>query len=523
MYGYQANNREQRCLADQSSGIKAMSSMHEQAMNYVYQQVLQRLSGYLNRNERTALQLLIQRLIVAAGGIDRIGGYKVLVAFSGGKDSAYTVAMLRAAQLSIAARGAATFRLRVANMRHAGITSAVMGNIDRCYSALFLHDDPRVELLVIDHQYVQIFEPDLPFSTAGREQNRSDVLLGGHLTAGDARTTFCNSCYLGMADFMVRAANWGNGVNAVISGDSLKEQKQYATWIMRLARHGGQKIEPWHTLGFSGALSVIDSVGRAYYEELYGESAEASGCCRPPVYPNRTIAPTLLTAADLIGFRTEEHWGLLTDFLGFRFDDLAFSFSESDCANPLLMAHLRGLKAEFIEGRAYSDGIAEYLELAAAMMRRKRMPARLIAQALAAYDSPEKIDDRRQLAEGYGQEAFGLGETQWVCLLFSPFVDAGARLEDFLRRYHPGMLVGLSDLHKTLAGQLVPDLVPHWLVEVSGLSLKGLQSLYAKRHVDLNDDRSIIARVRASDPDKRRVATVDPHTGALTTELISGR
>ena len=500
-----------------------MSSLHEQAMNNVYQQVLQRLSGYFNRSERTALQLLIQRLIVAAGGIEKIGGYKVLVAFGGGKDSAYTVAMLRAAQLSIAARGPATFRLRVGTMRHAGITSAVMGNMDRCYSALFLHDDPRVELLVIDQQYVQIFESDLPFSLAGRDQNRSDLLLGGHLTAGDARTTFCNRCYLGMADFLARAACWGSGVNAVISGESPKEQKQYATWIMRLARHGGEKVDPWHTLGFSEALSVIDRVGRAYYAQLYGDEAEPSADNRPAVYPYRAAAPTLLTTTDLMGFRAEEHWGLLTDFLGFRFDDLAFNFSESDCANPLLMAHLRGLKAEFIEGRAYSDGIAEYLQLAAGIMRRKRMPARLIKQALAAYDSPEKIDDRRQLAEGYGQEAFGLGETQWVCLLFSPFVDAGARLEDFLRRYHPGMLVGLGDLHKTLAGQLSPDLVAHWLVDVSGLSLKGLQSLYGKRCVDFSDQRSIIARVRASDPDKQRVSTVDPHTGLQTTELISGR
>lgn len=39
-----------------------MSSIHEQAMNYVYQQVLQRLLGYFTRAERTALQLLIQQI-----------------------------------------------------------------------------------------------------------------------------------------------------------------------------------------------------------------------------------------------------------------------------------------------------------------------------------------------------------------------------------------------------------------------------------------------------------------------------
>lgn len=501
-----------------------MGSIHEQAMNYVYQQVLQRLLSYFNRAERTALQLLIQRLIVAAGGIENIGTYKVLVAFSGGKDSAYTVALMRAAQLSIAGRAPATFNLRIANMRHAGMTSAVMANIHRCYSALFLHDDPRVELLVVDHQYVQAFEPDLPFSSAGREQNRSDMLLGGHLTAGDARTTFCNSCYLGMAEFLGRAACWGTGVDAVLSGDSLKEQKQYATWIMRLARHEGQAVENWHTLGFMTALNTIDSVGRAYYRELYGEETQPAGfMLRPLGYPNKPVAPAFLTVADLIGFRLEEHWALLTDFLGFRFDDLAFSFSESDCANPLLMAHMRGLKAQFVQGREYADGIAEYLELAAEMMRRKRMPRRLIDQALAAYDHPDKLEERRALAAGYAQEAFGLSEAQLVCLLFAPFVDAGAQLEAFLRVCHPGMLVALADLHRALSGHSAPDQVIQWLVDVSGLSLKGLQNLYEKRRVDFSDNSSIIARVRASDPDKGHVMTVDLHTGEAVSELISGR
>lgn len=501
-----------------------MSAMHEQAMNYVYQQVLQRLLSFLNRAEKTAVQLLIQRLIVAAGGVEHIGNYRVLLAFSGGKDSAYTVAVLRAAQLSIAMRAPATFQLRVANMRHAGMTSAVMDNIQRCYSALFMHDDPRVQLLVIDQQYVQTFEPDLPFSSAGREQNRSDMLLGGHLTAGDARTTFCNACYLSMAEFFGRAASWGEAVDAVVSGDSLREQRQYATWITRLTRSNGENLSKWHTLGFSNALTVIDRIGRVYYHELYGEASMPTDfVLRPAGYLNKPIAPALLQVADLIGFKVEDHWALLTDFLGFRFDDLAFSFSESDCANPLLMAHMRGLKAQFVQGREYADGIAEYLDLAAGMMRRKRMPKRLIEQALAAYDQPEKLEERRVLAAGYAQEAFGLSEVQLVCLLFAPFVDAGAQLEPFLRRCHPGMLVALADLHRALSGESAPDQVVQWLIEVSGLSLPGLQNLYARPPVDFSDDSSIIARVRASDPDKGRVINVDPGDGVAVAEFISGR
>jgi hypothetical protein len=34
-----------------------------------------------------------------------------------------------------------------------------------------------------------------------------------------------------------------------------------------------------------------------------------------------------------------------------RQHDPAFSFTESDCANPTLMAHLRGLKCERLYGR----------------------------------------------------------------------------------------------------------------------------------------------------------------------------
>ncbi|QHF03220.1 MULTISPECIES: hypothetical protein [Pseudomonas syringae group] len=500
-----------------------MSAIHEQAMNYVYQQVLQRLLSYFSRAERTALQLLIQRLIVAAGGIERISTFKVLVAFGGGKDSAYTLAFVRAAQLSIACRAPGTFNLRVANRRHAGMTPAVMENIDRSYAALFLYDDPRVEMLVFDNQYTQAFEPDLPFSSAGREQNRSDMLVAGHLSAGDARTTFCNSCYLGLAEFLGRASSWGKGVDALVSGDSRKDQKQYITWIMRLAQRTGQGTGQWKNHNANSVLRALDHVGQAFYHELYGEPADVDKPVRPVAPPLKSSAPALIGIADLVGCKADEHWGLLSEFLNFRFEDLSFSFSESDCANPLLMAHMRGLTAQYVQARSYADGIAEYLKLATSLMRAKGMPARLIEQALSAYDGPERIAVRRSLAEGFAQEAYGLNEVQLVCMLFSPFVDNGRGLEAFLRRCHPGMLIALPDLHKVLSGSTAPDQVLSWLVDISGLTIDGVRKLYVKQRVDFNDERSIIARIRAADPDKRRIMTIDPSTGESVLQIVSGR
>lgn len=501
-----------------------MSSIHEQAMNYVYQQVLQRLLSYFRRSERTALQLLIQRLIVAAGGIERIASFKVMVPFSGGKDSAYTVALLRAAQLSIAGRSPATFNLRVANMRHTGMTPAVMENVQRTYSALFLHDDPRVELLVVDQQSVRLFEPGMPLSQATREQNRSDMLLNGHVSAGDGRTTFCNSCYLGIAEFFERAGAWGGGVDAVVSGDSRKEQKQYITWVMRLAPKTAYRFTDWGNQNFNGMLNIIGSISQAYHQELYGEDGAAATISIAQLSAsNKSMIPAFIAISDLITSDTEEHWKLLTEFLGFRFDDLAFSFSESDCANPLLMAHMRGLKIQYVQGRSYAEGIAEYLELAKALMRRKRMPQRLIDQALSAYADEEGIAVRRELAAAFAQEGFGVTEAQLICLLFSPFVNEGQELEGFLRRLHPGMLVALPDLHKALQGLAAPEQVLQWLGDISGLTLQGLQGLYRKKRVDFSDQASIIARVRAADPDKRQITTVDPQTGESVREVISGR
>jgi hypothetical protein len=501
-----------------------MSSIHEQAMNYVYQQVLQRLLGYFKRAERTALQLLIQRLIVAAGGIERIGSFKVMVPFSGGKDSAYTVALLRAAQLSIAGRSPATFSLRIANMRHIGMTPAVMDNIHRTYSALFLHDDPRVELLVIDNQAVRLFEPGLPLSHECREQNRSDMLLNGHVSAGDGRTTFCNSCYLGIAEFFERATTWGRGVDAVVSGDSRKEQKQYITWVMRLAPPTAYRFADWGNQNFNGMLNIIGSISQAYHQELYGNDSEpdrpllvASGLTK------KSLVPAFITISDLIPSDAEEHWKLLTEFLGFRFEDLAFSFSESDCANPLLMAHMRGLKVQYVQGRSYAEGVGEYLQLAKALMRRKHMPQRLIDQAMSAYADEGRINARRALAASFAQEGFGVSEAQLICLLFSPFVNEGLELEAFLRRLHPGMLVALPDLHKALQGSAAPEQVLQWLGDISGLTLAGLQSLYRKKRVDFADQASIIARVRAADPDKKQVMSVDPQSGIAIAEIISGR
>ncbi|QIS03337.1 hypothetical protein F5X71_14315 [Nocardia brasiliensis] len=481
----------------------------------------EQLIGFLTEEERDGVAAVGDKLIEAAGGVDRLAGYKVMVAYGGGKDSTYVVAFVRAVQLRLRLAHGSTFLMRVANMRHAGVVGAVMENIDRVYSALGLLDDERAELLTVDHTEIRRFRVDLPLPDKLVAINRLDVLMNGHRSAGDGRPTFCNSCNLAVADFYGRAAWWQGGVDAIMTGDSRREQALYAAWILRLAKGIGIDVRR-KGMTFQDLLQALRGVGDAYFHELFGadvgEPAE-----REVAVGDRSVQPTFVSIYDLVSYRVHDHWDLIVDFLGFRFDDLAFSFTESDCANPTLMAHLRGLRAQYVEGRTYQAGITEYLEFAETMMRKKEMPDQLIELALARYDSPQQIARRREVAAAFAEKAFGLGEDALIALVFSPFTNAGARLAEYIERCHPERVGDVPALHAVLSGESGEDRAVAWLTEVSGLTLTHLRTLYRSALVDFAAGDTVMAKVRAGDPHKSQVHTVDPKSGLPTLELISGR
>ncbi|ASF08258.1 hypothetical protein NBRGN_020_00090 [Nocardia brasiliensis NBRC 14402] len=481
----------------------------------------EQLIGFLTEEEKLGVAAVGDKLVEAAGGVDRLDGYKVMVAYGGGKDSTYVVAFVRAVQLHLQLAHGSTFLMRVANMRHAGVVGAVMENIDRVYSALGLLTDKRAELLTIDHTEIRRFRVDLPLPDKLVAINRLDVLMNGHRSAGDGRPTFCNSCNLAVADFYGRAAWWQGGVDAIMTGDSRREQALYAAWILRLAKGIGIDVQR-KGMTFQDLLQALRGVGDAYFHELFG-AAEQEPAEREVAVGDRSVQPTFVSIYDLVSYRVHDHWDLIVDFLGFRFDDLAFSFTESDCANPTLMAHLRGLRVQYVEGRTYQAGITEYLEFAATMMRKKEMPDQLIELALARYDSPEKIVERREVAAAFAEKAFGLGEDALVALVFSPFTNEGARLAEFVERCHPERLGDVPALHAVLRGESGDDRAAAWLTEVSGLSVAHLRTLYRSALVDFAAGDTVMAKVRAGDPHKSQVHTVDPRSGLPTLELISGR
>ena len=352
-----------------------MSTIHEQAMSYVCQQVLQRLIGHFTRAERTSLQLLVQRIVVAAGGMEQVGNYKVLIAHGGGEVSSYTLALLRAAQLTIAGRSPKTFQIRVATLRHAGMTQATLDSLNQGYAALFFHDDPRVELLMVENHEVLPFNHQRPASSAAREISQRNKLMIGHLTSGDIRAALCDDTLLALGDFYQRVATWNGGVHALVSGDSARKQSQYIAWL-KSALATGLTFAPAKPSSLNAWFARMEEWSVGCYRDLYGEhyaGNESPGRCghrHLPISASPTCSKTPTSAM--------RHCS--PGFVHKR-DPFEFHFSHPAYPNPLLMAHLHGVQAQCLRELSYEHGVAGFVRRAADFLHRRHVPVALIKEA----------------------------------------------------------------------------------------------------------------------------------------------
>lgn len=450
-----------------------MTALHQQAMTLVYRQVLDKLLDSFSPSQRAALRFLTQRLLIAAGGYHRVGGMKLLLAYGGGKESTHTLTLLRAAQLNLAAgAGGSTFKLRVATACHPDLTSAALGNIQRCFEVLVLQDDPRVELLMVDGPNVGPFIARKPISAATTQLHRQSLLLRGHLAGWRVLSSFRSHCYLGLAQLYRQTIVWNGGVDAVIVSDSREEQRDFIRWGMRRAykeRLAAGKRGRWRD---AGLLDVYEQLGRLYHQRLHARNRH-HGPKLGQAARVRFISLHDLQASDAI-----DYWRLLVNTLGLNFTRPILSFSESGYAHPSLLMHLHGLHCEYVLGRTYDQGVGRCMRLVAALMDQKCMPRRLIREAAPARHEPSRRVALRQAASVHALKSFGLSEAQLVCLLFAPIVGQGDGLERFLHDCYPSMLLALPLLHRALQGREAPPQITHWLVEVTGLQLSALQRVY---------------------------------------------
>lgn len=452
-----------------------MGAIHDQAMQYVYQQVLQRVLERMTQGQRASLQLLIQRLLVVAGGLESIAGLKVMLVYTGSQDSTQTLAFLRAAQLTLAARSPGTFNLRIATTRHTDMPAVVLSNIERAFAALVVHDDPRVELLMLEDGQVRSFDVRQPICRAQQQADRHAVLMAGHLTRGDGQAALGHRHYLDLADLHRLGGTWNGGVDVLISGEPGRHRKRFMATALRLMRAAGvprvRPVEAFPRVLFDVVAALRDEYRMPQAEDQTGENRGYDARIRTP----RFIAIDDLTYDPACG-----HGALLGELLNYEHDEWSFGFPRCEVGNPMLRVHLAGLRREFIEEGSYQDSVDECLLRSEQAMEAAELPAALREHLLGPWQQGEDRGQVRRLAGDFASQAWGISEAQLVCLLFAPIVDQGRRLEEFLRRCHPGMLVALPYLHKALQGQAATDPVLQWLTGTSGLPMVTLQGLYRR-------------------------------------------
>ena len=451
----------------------------------------------------------------------------VLLAYGGGKDSSYMVAFVRLVQLLLHAEGKRAPRLRILTNRHVGMPVAVLENIDRAYRALELYDDPEVELLIVEGDVISEFRVDRPMPRQLVERNRLDVLMTGHRCHGEGRPTFCNACNLSMVSAFALGARHDGGVDLVITGDSADEQRAYLAWVNRMSRKLG--ADGPRPRDFTTFVEAVGTISDRYFLDIYGGPATLSeGAAGPSMG-----TPGFFSIYADTAYESGEHWSVLTGLLDFVFDDLAFSFTESDCANPALMAHLRGLRAEHVLGAAYQTGLAEYVAFATRMMRAKRFPEHLVATMLERYATPAGVAAMRETISSYARDAHGLDENQLICLVHSPLAGRGRYLDRYLRSEPGGLRPAHAPaIHALLDGTHAPvgdtAALAAELESVSGLELRWLRTLYHAEHAAPAPGQLIppvtpIGQLLAGDPHKDVVVVPGRPGEAPTQTLITGR
>lgn len=446
---------------------RTMSVIHQQAMNYVYQQVLTRLLGSLTPGQRAAVQLLIPRLILASGGMQRLPEYKVMTVLEPGTACLTSLALLRAAQLTLAARNQPTFRIRVVICSQAGLDQASLGNIQRCCNALFVHDDPRIELLLLDEERITTCDPgDICAAAVGVAVQRVELLMGVHVGQADLPQALLIHTYLALAHFYRRLLTWKGGADAIIVDHSPLQRRRFIAWSLRALRSAGLASPARSHWQASTCLRVFEGISRSLGRPLGG----------PP--PGRTrysgdpCIARFICMHDLIQEPSAPGSALLA-FLGCECDEPIFSLGEIWYPQTVLLSHLHGLRAQHLDLAGYETGVENYL--------------RNVQGALLGRDVEQGRTKQRPALSGRARaEAFvlanyGLAENQLTCLVFAPFVNQGAGLERYLRACYPGMLVAMPYLHRALQGASVPEQVLQWLRENTGLPLAALQNLYQTR------------------------------------------
>jgi len=500
-----------------------------------YKQLLENIKAELDPAQIAQAEATAERLYEELPHKDELEKNRVVVLLGGGKDSTWMTSYTRLVQLLIWDKpGHHTFTLRALTGRHPGMQHEVMKNIDRTYKALGMYDDPLAETIVVHNDRSEKFDPNMAMPDDVLRLNRTDVLMNGHRYAAEGRGTFCNACNNNLMKWIAAGAADDGGADILITGDSLNEQGAYSNWIGRSAHDFGVNVKPLKPLPqFQRTLSKGNLIAQEHAAIIHGHDSQAiKERSIDTDFPKKTKLFSVFSEGEAT-YSARDHMPFLTDFLHFDFNSLMFSFTETDCGNPALMAHLYGLAAEKLFGASYADGVREYRDYAIELMKTKEFPDELVEAMSDRYKDDAAITEMRKKVEQYAWDAYRLDATQLTAMVYAPFASQGANLHRFIQDEHADLLGEEDHIHALLRGEHHPGdkELSERLEAICGLTLKQLQQTYVsalvrnpldKNH-ETDDLGGKLILLRNYDPHQAMIYSRLNSEGVEQRQLITGR
>lgn len=410
---------------------------------------------------------------------------RIAVAYGGGKDSTYVIALLRAAQLLSLREYNSTFEIVVIVNYQSHMTKTVLKNIDNTLSTLGMLRDHRIKSFIVHGAVVT----ELSVSTTTSslkipdkiiERDRSDLLIAGHLTHGEPRRIYCDFCNLYMQFGELKVlTTFGNECDLIITGDSLRELSFYRKWIKKLGVLTSDNSCA-ELFSFAGYMQCIRGIAEKYFLYVHNEVPKMYRDLLRSSFPARF--PELFSVYADVQYSADYHLNMLK-FLKFKFspNDLTAVFTETDCSAPALMWHIHALKCKHQMSRTYENGAIEYAKFAVDLMKTKEFPEKMQREQYHRYS--KKSHEMRQVVSQHYQRTLQLTEDHLICIIYSPFTNQAKNLVQYLHEQQPRLLPNFNNLYRALKDKNfeISRTTRKRLEECSGLTFEQMQLLFQKK------------------------------------------
>ena len=353
-------------------------------------------------------------------------GRRVGYTYGVGKDSSTVMTGVRIIQLMILEEYGVTFYNEPLH-DEVPQSEGVYDNMRRGLEKLQMLDDPWVRIkFVVDRNVIQwkqgdAFPPPLPQALKDRE--RANILVNGHTFSAQGRQTFCGDCNMGLAGFTVDAITADGGVDIYMSGDALEEiNAQARRDVPRMLEKFNIPKPEWEEgMTIDGyVFKMLDMLGRKRAEIVHGtKDAVEAGSVDYKKITGDTIYMPFFNKTLRHASKDRMH---LFETIGLKFDTVMFGFTETDCGNPRLMAHLFGLIGEHAHGWNYADSVRFYAEThVIPIMKEKEFPEELMQEMSRLYFSDEALAKTRRDIEQWALKNYGLTHENLVAMVYAPF------------------------------------------------------------------------------------------------------